>query len=1214
MAQFSASPLSATFPNINFADSTPKSTPPIDDLVLALYDFPASAPSTNRCLTFKAGQVIRVVNRDQSGWWDGEMIQTSKSVNLSSTDHSNKRGWFPSNYVSSIPTSNIASFELTQRSTYARRPSGASLASSIANDIIVDSPPPRLNSALPDVSPTHSRGGSSSTVASQYQPSSAESNDCREVWEPIALAIRTLHSEVRINPNFDVQPATANIISAVRAALNSTGCLGRHAPALRYHPNLSRARKELLSALSSLVEQAREITPSSTKTTTHPPQSVTSKQEAKQKLLRLSDQVLSHVREFLRIAKSFGVTSSAQNSPEPSESIGMTIGQRSMSLSSPNPTLDDDDDQAPRLIRPCKSVGTLAKSPLSRSTHGSPSVKSSRALSISNRRPTTSGKSIASNPSSAIVTLVSATHILDLLEKAHDQVLSTVAVFIGHAHVHSSTAHPASHAHLIDMTRDVIENVCEMLILVECISKNPQVRSQHQAKSKAPLGEARESLYVSTTGLVTSARVATSASPTPTAEDDEADSLLTSATAVLRATNSCMDAVSDCLAGMDTTHTEFQLSSNRPSLNTYFASSSCPDTNELGVVPQKFRHTLSMLGRKASALAFTRNPFESENYNHWSAVSQDWKNSIGPDNSNSIDPRAASEADSLDTPDFSSKSQRKQPARTGTNAPNTSPSLSTLSSSDGIEFVRASPPSANSSDDGRYSRDSSPATSTSVSYPEDDGVKGPERRSFAAQRFTKKPMTLAPLRIPTGLLGGTPNPNSWQKELLHNSDGHVIGGTLRGLVGRMTSHDTPVEATFLHSFFMTFRLFTTSSEFANALIARFALTFDLNTPATPGDPFNNTPKVTPIRLRVYNVVKSWLELHWRMESDEVVLPIILRWAERQLSAALPAPAERLIDLVQKRMKEGELGIQSTGLQRTKTKQGMSSGKDDSMSCPSPILSKTVMSQLRASRLNFNVLQLSDFDPIELARQITLMESKLYRAIQPEEVLGQLFSKKPGLAVNVRAMSAMSTKMTGWFTETILNEDDLRKRTQILKFLIKLGAKLLEMQNYNALMSVMSALNSSTILRLKRTWEGVGNKARALFENMNKAVSHQRNYAEYRATLRYAHTPCIPFLGVYLTDMTFCHEGNPTHRASPELPGVQLINFDKYQKMTKIMDEIQRFQVPFNFLEVSSITAYIRSSMSNLMSYQDSANELYQRSLQIEPREHSHPPPPSSSAS
>ncbi|POV96166.1 hypothetical protein PSHT_15288, partial [Puccinia striiformis] len=83
-------------------------------------------------------------------------------------------------------------------------------------------------------------------------------------------------------------------------------------------------------------------------------------------------------------------------------------------------------------------------------------------------------------------------------------------------------------------------------------------------------------------------------------------------------------------------------------------------------------------------------------------------------------------------------------------------------------------------------------------------------------------------------------------------------------------------------------------------------------------------------------------------------------------------------------------------------------------------------------------------------------------------------------------------------------------------------KLLEMQNYNALILVMITPNSFTILLLKRTWEG----------------------------------------------------GNPTHCASPELPGVQIIDFDKYQKMMKIMDEIERFQVKFNFLEVSSITAYI----------------------------------------
>lgn len=39
------------------------------------------------CLEFQAGQIIRVLNRDPSGWWDGEV--------------DGRRGWFPSNYVTS---------------------------------------------------------------------------------------------------------------------------------------------------------------------------------------------------------------------------------------------------------------------------------------------------------------------------------------------------------------------------------------------------------------------------------------------------------------------------------------------------------------------------------------------------------------------------------------------------------------------------------------------------------------------------------------------------------------------------------------------------------------------------------------------------------------------------------------------------------------------------------------------------------------------------------------------------------------------------------------------------------------------------------------------------------------------------------------------------------------------------------------------------------
>lgn len=54
------------------------------EYVLAMHDY-APQHQNATCLSFRAGQVIHVLNRDSSGWWDGEL--------------EGRRGWFPSNYV-----------------------------------------------------------------------------------------------------------------------------------------------------------------------------------------------------------------------------------------------------------------------------------------------------------------------------------------------------------------------------------------------------------------------------------------------------------------------------------------------------------------------------------------------------------------------------------------------------------------------------------------------------------------------------------------------------------------------------------------------------------------------------------------------------------------------------------------------------------------------------------------------------------------------------------------------------------------------------------------------------------------------------------------------------------------------------------------------------------------------------------------------------------
>ena len=55
------------------------------EFVRALHDYKTEQPS---CLSMKKGDVLQVLNRDASGWWDGVCNA--------------KRGWFPSNYVAPI--------------------------------------------------------------------------------------------------------------------------------------------------------------------------------------------------------------------------------------------------------------------------------------------------------------------------------------------------------------------------------------------------------------------------------------------------------------------------------------------------------------------------------------------------------------------------------------------------------------------------------------------------------------------------------------------------------------------------------------------------------------------------------------------------------------------------------------------------------------------------------------------------------------------------------------------------------------------------------------------------------------------------------------------------------------------------------------------------------------------------------------------------------
>ncbi|KAH0556731.1 hypothetical protein GP486_005479 [Trichoglossum hirsutum] len=432
-------------------------------------------------------------------------------------------------------------------------------------------------------------------------------------------------------------------------------------------------------------------------------------------------------------------------------------------------------------------------------------------------------------------------------------------------------------------------------------------------------------------------------------------------------------------------------------------------------------------------------------------------------------------------------------------------------------------------------------------------------------------------------------------ELVFNKEGQITGGTLPALIERLTTHDSTPDSMFVSTFYLTFRLFTTPTDFARALVNRFDYVAD-------------SPHIAaPVRLRVYNVFKGWLESHWRQSADHGALDVIVPFANEKLKAVLPAAGKRLIELAEKVSSvNGPLVprlVSSIG--KTNTSIAQYIAPDTPL--PAPLVSRSQLNHLRTWKVGGSSPSILDFDPLELARQFTLKESRIFCSILPDELLATEWMKKSGsIAINVRAMSTLSTDLATLVADTILHPEDAKKRASIIKQWVKISNKCLELNNYDSLMAIICSLNSSTILRLKRTWDMVSQKTKTTLNNLRSIVDVSRNYAVLRQRLQNHVPPCLPFVGTYLTDLTFVDVGNQaTRQLSGDTAGggVSVINFDKHMKTAKIIGELQRFQIPYRLTEVPELQEWIQAQIVRVRSSDSSSvQEYYRRSLLLEPRE------------
>ncbi|CAI2180023.1 2452_t:CDS:2, partial [Funneliformis geosporum] len=408
-----------------------------------------------------------------------------------------------------------------------------------------------------------------------------------------------------------------------------------------------------------------------------------------------------------------------------------------------------------------------------------------------------------------------------------------------------------------------------------------------------------------------------------------------------------------------------------------------------------------------------------------------------------------------------------------------------------------------------------------------------------------------------------------QSEMIFNMEGYVKGGTLNALIERLTMHDL-LDSNFIATFLLTYRSFCTTDEFFDRLVKRFMIQSPDNLTHDELEVWQEK-KQTPIRIRVFNIMKTWLEYYYIDGEDSHCLERMSEFANTTMNEKMSFATKGLMKLIEKRV-----------CKNAKFKELVITNSDKP---PASILPK-----------NIKKLKFLELDPLEIARQLTLIESKLYNKILPVECLNKAWSKDEGdyAAVNIKAMIVNSNQITGWVAESVLDQLEIKKRCLCIKHFVAVADKCRTLNNFNSLTAIISGLNSAPIHRLKRTWELVNSKTIQTLESLNKIMNSTKNFAEYRELIHSVNPPCVPFLGVYLTDLTFIEDGNPNN-----LKKSRLINFSKRMKTAEVIREIQQYQsAPYNLNSIQEIQAFIKCRLQNSRDVAD----LYDISLSMEPRE------------
>ncbi|CAL1712800.1 unnamed protein product [Somion occarium] len=470
-----------------------------------------------------------------------------------------------------------------------------------------------------------------------------------------------------------------------------------------------------------------------------------------------------------------------------------------------------------------------------------------------------------------------------------------------------------------------------------------------------------------------------------------------------------------------------------------------------------------------------------------------------------------------------------------------------------------------------------------------------------------------------------PRPEAEQTDVYRGQSGTVVAATLSQWVRMLTDTIEVNEEDYtdnLDTFLLFFRQFTTPRELLQTLKDRY-----LETPSSNVD----TDQLRAWRryhrhakLFVAKIVFWWLKWYWVDEQDRPYLDNLIEFVMQMV-----ARDDTFYRGVADSLALGLTGVSAQHVNYVRHTQRLEENIDNgSTSMQEETSFKYQSEKLKNMTTGPKAMSLNVIDTLMLcgpggseavARELTLMESKLFHSILPEEVA--FLGTEPSQNSRVRQWTQFTNSVTLMVADLILVHTKAENRARIYAFFVKAAVQCRRLRNFNSALAICLGLKQLAIDRLEEMKELVGPYHTEQLDEVHNLFFGSPNYSGYREELKQP-GPAVPLIPVLKRDVIHISDvykrdyqdsvnrRNSKARESEQLVGTEqpvpdgskrprMIRISYYRNLRKVVRDIERCYGNYNIATDEFVHQWIEAYRKPLelqgKEYDAKVAKLYEKS-------------------